>query len=381
MIASRWKILPWVLGIGCLAFTLIGAKNLFQPVSPPVQPVVPPAKANAGSLGPVVTGVVAPEVEVGEYVAPDVLQLAKVKKVLVKPGQIVKAGEPLIEFDDSLPFREYTTANASLEVAKAKLAQAENTKTLFPKKVEEQQMKLRKAELDVENAKTALSTILRKIETLFKGPNLITGRQQWTEDEKKQLLNDDLELFGARSRLSSLQLVVEAEKIALANFDLMKPDLLVAEAREVVAQMQTLADKAKLIVDSCILKSGIDGIVERITVGPGSVVVPQSPKPSIIVIPTGRRLVRAEVVPEFAQKLAGSEGKKVVIIDNDNFNLTYEGTVERIGEAFLTRRYASQDMMALNANRVLECTIHVTDPAPPGKPPLRVGQQVRVSFK
>ena len=142
-----------------------------------------------------------------------------------------------------------------------------------------------------------------------------------------------------------------------------------------------MADKAKLIVDACVLKSGVDGIVERITVGPGTVVVPQSPKPSIIVIPSGRRLVRAEVVPEFAQKLAGSEGRKVVIIDNDNFNLTYEGTVERIGEAFLTRRYAPQDMMALNANRVLECTIHVTDPAPAGKPPLRVGQQVRVSFQ
>ena len=92
------------------------------------------------------------------------------------------------------------------------------------------------------------------------------------------------------------------------------------------------------------------------------------------------RLVRAEVVPEFAHKLAGSEGRKVVIYDNDNFNLTYEGTVERIGEAFLPRRFGSQDMTNLNANRVLECTIRVTDPAPAGKPPLRHGQPVRVSF-
>ena len=104
------------------------------------------------------------------------------------------------------------------------------------------------------------------------------------------------------------------------------------------------------------------------------------PKPSIIVIPSGPRLVRAEVVPEFAHKMAGAEGRKVIIYDNDNFNLKYEGTVERISEAFLTRRFGSQDMMALNANRVLECTIRITDPAPPGMAPLHVGQPVRVSF-
>lgn len=380
MITSRWKILPWVLGVGCLAFTLFGAKNLFQPVSPPVQPVVPAAKPNTGTLGPVVTGVVASEVEVGEYVAPDVLPLAKVKKVLVEPGHVVKVGQPLIEFDSSVPYSEWATALASLEVAKVKQAQAENTLTLFPKKKQVQEMAVSKAELDLKNANSLLKTALRLIEQKFNLPHPNTLKP-WTEAEKSQFLIDDTELFMARSRVESLQLVVDSEKNNLANLNAMKPELLVAEAKAEVARIQTLADKAKLIVEACILKSGVDGIVERITVGPGTVVVPQSPKPSIIVIPTGRRLVRAEVVPEFAQKLAGSEGKKVVIYDNDNFNLTYEGTVERIGEAFLTRRFASQDMMALNANRVLECTIHVTDPAPAGKPPLRVGQQVRVSFK
>jgi multidrug resistance efflux pump len=379
MTTSRWKLVPWILGIGCLAVTLFGAKNLFQPVSPPVQPVVPQAKANTGTLGPVVTGVVAPEVEVGEYVAPDVLPLAKVKKVLVKPGQTVKAGEALIEFDDSVPRSKWLTAKASLDVAKAKLAQAENSLTLFPLKLQSQETAVRKAELDHKNAVSLLDTANRLVENKFKINHPLTGKP-WTEAEKAQLLTDDSDLFLARSRVSSLQLVVDTEKINLANLKALKPELTVAEAQSEVARIQTLADEANLIVESCILKSGVDGIVERITVGPGTVVVPQSPKPSVIVIPTGRRLVRAEVVPEFAHKLAGSEGRKVVIIDNDNFNLTYEGTVERIGEAFLTRRFASQDLVALNANRVLECTIHVTDPTPVGKPPLRVGQQVRVSF-
>jgi hypothetical protein len=90
--------------------------------------------------------------------------------------------------------------------------------------------------------------------------------------------------------------------------------------------------------------------------------------------------VRAEVVPEFAHKLAGSVGRAVIIFDNDNFNLKYDGEVIGVGEAFLPPRFASQDIMKLNANRVLECTILVKDPAPEGKPPLRVGQPVRVSF-
>jgi multidrug resistance efflux pump len=379
MTASRWKMLPWVLGVGCLAITLVGAKNLFQPVSPPVQPTVPPARANSGTLGPVVTGVVASEIEVGKYVAPDVLPLAKVKKVLVKPGQDVKVDQPLIEFDSAVPMGEWNTALASVEVAKAKLAQAELQATLFPQTIKSQDTLVAKAELDLKNARIALNTTERLVERTFNTLNTSTGRP-WTEAEKEQYRNDSGELLQVRSRVESLKLLLDSENINLAKLKAMNPELAIREAKAEVARIQSLADKAKLIVDACILRSGVDGIVERITVSPGSVVVPQSPEPSVIVIPTGRRLVRAEVVPEFAHKLASSEGRKVVIIDNDNFNLTYEGTVERIGEAFLTRRFAPQDLAALNANRVLECTIHVTDPAPPGKPPLRVGQQVRVSF-
>lgn len=381
MITSRLKILPWVLGIGCLAVTLFGAKNLFQPTSPPVRPNVPQANnSNPGSLGPVVTGVVASEVEVGEYVAPDVLPLAKVKKVLVQPGMKVTVGQELIEFDNSVPMGEWNTALASVEVAKAKLAQAEMQATLSPQAIKAQETVVAKAELDLKNARIALNTAERVLERTFNASNPLTGRP-WTETEKEQYRNDSGELLQVRSRVESLKLLLDSENINLAKIKAMNPELAIREAKAVVAHFQSLADKAALIKDACILRSGVEGIVDRIMVAPGTVVVPQSPKPSIIVIPSGRRLVRAEVVPEFAHKLAGSEGKKVVIFDNDNFNLAYEGTVERIGEAFLTRRAASQDMMALNANRVLECTIHVTDPAPVGKPPLRVGQQVRVSFK
>lgn len=380
MTTIRWKIVPWVLGIGCLAITLFGAKNLFQPVSPPVQPVVPAAKANTGSLGPVVTGVVASEVEVGEYVAPDVLPLAKVKKVLVQPGMKVTVGQELIEFENTVPMGDWNTALASVEVAKAKLSQAEMQATLFPQTIKAQETVVAKAELDLKNARIALNTAERVLERTFNASNPLTGRP-WTEAEKEQYRNDSGELLLVRSRMESLKLLLDSENINLAKIKAMNPELAIREAKAEVARIQSLADKAALIKDACILRSGVEGIVERITVAPGTVVVPQSPKPSVIVIPSGRRLVRAQVVPEFAQKLSGSEGKKVVIIDNDNFNLTYEGTVERIGEAFLTPRYASLDMMAINANRVLECTIHVTDPAPPGKPPLRVGQQVRVSFK
>ena len=72
-------------------------------------------------------------------------------------------------------------------------------------------------------------------------------------------------------------------------------------------------------------------------------------------------------------------GKKVTIYDNTDPKLTYEGTVERIGDAFLPKRRGG-DALIPSDTLVLEALVIVSDPAPPGKPPLRVGQKVRVNF-
>ena len=377
---NKLKLIPWALGAGCIGFTLFGAKYVFQPAAPQDRPTAPVARsAVPAGLGPVVNGVVASEEEVGAYVAPEVLPLAKVKKVLVKADDHVAVGQPLIEFDDTPARKKVAVAVAAVNTAKTKLAQAEQRKTLLPQRKELEQIAIRKAEIDKETAQQAYEATVDRMERVLKVPNPNTGAPFTTEEKDYQRKNS-IELRQATAAVQSAGLALEKVQKEAEITKLMNPDLEINEANAVVAGLQANVDEAQAFVDACVLKSGVAGIVDRVTVSPGQVVSPQSPQPSVIVIPSGPRLVRAEVVPEFAHKLAGTVGRKVVIYDNDNFNLTYEGTVERISEAFLTRRFGSQDMMALNANRVLECTIRVTDAAPSGKPPLHVGQPVRVSF-
>lgn len=378
---TRLRMIPIIFGIGLLALTLLGANNLIQPAAPQDRntQALPAKPAGPTGLGPVVNGVVASEVEVGEYVAPYILPLAQVKEVYVKAADVVTVGQPLIKFDDTQFQNELVIAQTGVSIAKTKLAQSEQAERLNKITIDAQQLAVDKAENDLMVATTARDTIRNSIDRLFTRNNQNTNLP-WTQPDKDQYLRDHVEYQLAKGKVDSAQIALRKEKMILEQHKLMDPKLVVNEAKAEVEKYNSMVKKAESLVSNCVLRSGVAGIVDRVTVTSGSVVALQSQKPSIIIIPSGPRLVRAEVVPEFAHKLASAEGRKVIIYDNDNFNLTYEGTVERVGNAFLPRRFGSQDLTALNANRVLECTIRVTDPAPAGKPPLLVGQPVRVSF-
>lgn len=173
---NKLKLIPWALGAGCIGFTLFGAKYVFQPAAPQDRPTAPVARsAVPAGLGPVVNGVVASEEEVGAYVAPEVLPLAKVKKVLVKADDHVAVGQPLIEFDDTPARKKVAVAVAAVNTAKTKLAQAEQRKTLLPQRKELEQIAIRKAEIDKETAQQAYEATVDRMERVLKVPNPNTG--------------------------------------------------------------------------------------------------------------------------------------------------------------------------------------------------------------
>ena len=70
----------------------------------------------------------------------------------------------------------------------------------------------------------------------------------------------------------------------------------------------------------------------------------------------------------------------MTISDDSNTHLTYKGRVMRISDAFLPKPNGAPDMINGKSNLVLNVEIEVLDATPAGKPPLRVGQPVRVSF-
>lgn len=378
MMSRIARIAAVLAGVILMLATIAGAGRLLNG-NTDSPPPMPPKSTGPIDGRVVVSGVVDTQTETGSYVAPDVLGLAKVQKILVAEGQAVGEGQPLIQFDDSVPRKKLEVAKAAVKIAKAKLSQAELQKTIHPLNIELQNFAVTKAKNDLAYAQRVLAIVSEQIERTFDTNNPATSRP-WTDAEKQRVRNDSALLTQSQGQVNSLTILVDKEKKDLEKLKLLNPSLAEMEAQAEVDRLQALVDEAQTVVDACVLKSGVAGIVEKILASPGQVISPQSPKPSLIVVPGGPRLVRAEVVPEFASKVAGSQGRKVMIYDNDNFNLVYEGEVVRIGSAFLPRRFAPQDPLMSNANRVLECTILVKNAQPAGMPPLRPGQPVRVSF-
>jgi multidrug resistance efflux pump len=153
----------------------------------------------------------------------------------------------------------------------------------------------------------------------------------------------------------------------------------VQKANALVAAAAAQIDQAAAVIESFKLKAQVAGTVEQITVAEGMTVGQATRTPLMYLIPSGPRVVRAEVEAEFAHKIDAFIGKTVTIRAGHNFNDTYTGVARRVNGAFLPKRFGG-DSLAQPASRALECTIDVTDPAPPGRPPLRPGQPVRVEF-
>ena len=83
---------------------------------------------------------------------------------------------------------------------------------------------------------------------------------------------------------------------------------------------------------------------------------------------------------EFSQRVGlDLVGRSVTVMDHSDPKLTYTGTVRHIGGTFLLKRATAENFLG-GDTRVIEAVIDVPDPSPAGKPPLRVGQRVRVNL-
>ena len=118
----------------------------------------------------------------------------------------------------------------------------------------------------------------------------------------------------------------------------------------------------RALADAAIPKSEVDGLFT-----------------ALHLVPAGKRIIRAEVEAEFVARVANTAGKQVTILDANDFSLRYPGVVRLVGTAFHPKR-SQVDGLALHPVQVVECVVDIPDPAPSGRPALRVGQPVRVTF-
>jgi multidrug resistance efflux pump len=153
----------------------------------------------------------------------------------------------------------------------------------------------------------------------------------------------------------------------------------IKQAEAVVSQAQAEAKKAQSAIDLCTIVAKIDGTIEQVTIGEGATLGVGTLKPALWLIPKGPRIVRAEIEADFAHRVSDKDlGREVTIFDNTDPKLTYKGKVLLISKTFLPKR--STEGILGSETRVLEAQIEVLDASPADRPPLRVGQRVRVDL-
>ena len=373
----RWKAIPWAAGVVLLAGTLLGARLLDSTDGSP-KPGAPAKPAPAVGGGVTVLGSVMsdpPEAPVGP---PSVAALLTVEKLLVAEGQTVAVGDPLVKFDDALVREKLPQAQAGLASARSDLVKAEAQKAGHPLQLQGQELKIDTLRANLkegeEMAKIASAQFERVLE--LRDPSTTRFR---TPAEKAADRAENLDLRKAAEALNNLRAQIKGEELKLQGLKLTPVDADVAAANAKIAQYTATVAEAQNALDACTLKARVAGVVERVYATPGQTFGPAVRSPVLWIVPSGKRVVRAEVESEFAPRVSDKEGTKVGITDSNNFAFSYEGVVRRVGTAYLSKR-SQQDALALTPSYVLECLIEVTDPTPPGKPPLRVGQPVRVTF-
>lgn len=323
--------------------------------------------------GPIVMGTVDSEPSPVPYLLPPVLQSGTVTQVFVRGGQEVKIDDPLYVFDTSIQ-------QADLESAKAAVATA---RTAVEKAKEEAKQHATKIDI----AKQWVATLEEKKRLEGNHYNLVESAlktsyktQNYPEDTWPKRLADDPNMYKASVDYSTASSELAMRKAELNGLIVVDPQVHVRLAEANVTQAQKAEIKAQIAVDLCTMRAKSAGTIERVTIGPGTTLGISTRDYALWLIPAGTRIVRAEIEAEFAHRVGKDiEGKEVVVFDNTDPSLTYKGKVRTIGGTFLPKRSAG-DSLLNNETRVLEAVIEIADPAPAKKPPLRVGQRVRVGL-
>ena len=373
----RWKALPWAAGVVLLAGTLLGAR-LLDPTDGSPRGVAPAKPAPAVGGGVTVLGSVMsdpPEAPVGP---PALAALLTVDKLLVTEGQTVAVGDPLVKFDDTQVREKLPQAQAGLAAAREEYVKAEAQKAGLQLQLQGQELTIRTLRANLKEGEEEYRIASVQFERVLDLKLPTTGTLR-TPAEKVADRSENLELRKASEALNNLRAKIDGEELKLQGLKLTPVDADVRAASAKIAQYTATVAEAQGALDACTLKARVAGVVERVYATPGQTFGPAVRSPVLWIVPSGKRVVRAEVESEFAPRVSDKEGTKVSITDSNNFTYTYEGVVRRVGTAFLARR-SQQDALALTPTYVLECLIDVTDATPPGKPSLRVGQPVRVSF-
>jgi multidrug resistance efflux pump len=376
----RLRPVFYLLGVALVIGSLVGARALTGDGKAADSKTANPAANGAKAGGLIVLGTVDSTPSKVSYGLPPMLPSGTISAVFVKEGQEVKKGDKakgipgdkLYEFDSSLQKHDLALAKIAVLQAQNELAKANEAKKQHDAKVE-----IMKQAVALAADKTKWHESHHK---LVKG-NLEQGykAQGKAESEWPELMAINEQLYKANIDWNVAARELKLKQAELAALEAVDAQLLVKQAEIGIKQTQEVQEKAQTAVDKCTVWAQSDGTVEQLKISEGTTLGISTRDPALWLIPGGKRVVRAEVEAEFAHRVTDDlEGKEVTIADHTDPKLTYKGIVKRIPRTFLPKR--SNEGFLGNDTQVLEVPIEVIDATPAGKPPLRVGQRVRVNL-
>lgn len=284
------------------------------------------------------------------------LQAGRVLEVAAE-GSTAKKGDPLLKMDSRFAEQKRAEAIADLAAAREQFERAQ----LGPKILEAKKLQQRAA-LEAAN-------VLRS-KAQFDLQNKIDQAK-----EAQIKLNDNL-VAALREAVKQIDRQIDAEQSKLDELDLTDPKIDIRRSEAEVSAREARLAQADLAVKECVLTAPSDGVVLRVQTAPGEVLGAIPKNPPIQFLPEGKRVIRGEVLQEWAQRVA--VGQKAIVEDDTYQGPQWEGKVVRLSEWFAPRRNPIIEPFMVNDVRTLEAIIEVLSTT---DRPLRIGQRVRIRIQ
>ncbi len=231
--------------------------------------------------------------------------VGRLAKVLVREGQLVSGGEPLLVLDDTAQAHELALAAAKLEVAEARLERLENGARKEQRDELEAEYRARLAELKGAEQKQNRVDSLRK-------SGAVT--QQEADDETVRLAAARANMEAARARRDLMSATARADEVRIAQGG--------------VAAAKAQWELARHQLAKATLKAPRGGQILKIDAEPGELTGPESVSPAVVMADTSRMYVRAFVDEIDAPQVRA--GMKATATADGLADRTYAGTVARL---------------------------------------------------
>lgn len=298
----------------------------------------------------------------------------RVRAVLVKEGDPVRVGQPVVLFDDDEFRAQRRLAEARLVTARAEVRRAERAVEAARARWEEARSEARPQE--VERARAELEQVRRRWENaerereraqeLFQRG--LIARAQWdaavTEAQVRQA-----QVRAAEETLALLLAGPKAETVAAAWAEVREAEAELARVRAAVAQAEAELEHAAALLKTTVVESTVDGRVTYKLVEPGTAV--DIGVPLMILAAGDRVLVRAEVDETDVGKL--DVGQPVEITADAFPGRVFRGRITELGQSVGKRKIRPENPVKIQDMKVLETKVEVDDAGA-----LRLGMTVDV---